>query len=107
MTLEIARKSLQASVSTPVSEDERAVDLVHAAEALLPADAAASGLAAFFAALYRGAPPEDITRYSAASLAAIAKLTFENTTRRQPRETLVHVLPFSAGQDGAETRPET
>ncbi len=37
-----------------------------------PSQAAQPELAAFFEALFRGAPPEDVTRYTAASLAELA-----------------------------------
>src|SRR5690348_14370927 len=106
MTAELARKPTESSVSRPLSEDEIALDRVHEAEALLRPDAA-SGLQAFFAALYRGAPPEDITRYAPESLAALAELAFGATAHRKPGETLVYTCPFrSTRPDGGE-RSET
>jgi glutamate dehydrogenase len=104
MTAEIATNPRQQT--RPATEDDLALDRVHAAEALLPADADKTGLAPFFAALYRGAPPEDITRYSAESLSAIAELAFQNTVSRKPRETLVQVLAFAANNNGG-ARQET
>ncbi len=104
MTVEIARKPPEAP--RPLSEDDIALDRVHAAEALLPSDAATTGLRGFFSCLYGGAPPEDVTRYAPESLAALAELAFEKTARRKAGETLVEVLPFSTqSEDG--TRDET
>src|SRR5437763_13427503 len=96
MAAEPARKRQDVSASKLESDDDRAIQRMHAAEALLPADASVSGLKAFFAALYRGAPPEDVLRYAPESLAALAQLAFEKTRQRRPGETLVEVLPFQA-----------
>ena len=79
MTVDITRKSNDTPASAPASEDDLALNRVHAAEALLPKDAPQSGLKGFFAALYGGAPPEDITRYAPESLAALAEIAFEKT----------------------------
>src|SRR5262249_54831186 len=61
----------------------------------------------FFAALYRNAPPEDVTRYAPESLAALADLAFEKTATRKSGETLVHVLPFQSTRDDGSERTET
>src|SRR4051794_7835626 len=106
MAAEPARKRPDTSPSKPESEDDLAIERVHAAEALLPADAAASGLNTFFAALYRGAPPEDVLRYAPESLAALAELAFEKTQKRRAGETLIELLPFQA-QTGSGARNET
>ncbi|HEX3673191.1 MAG TPA: NAD-glutamate dehydrogenase [Rhizomicrobium sp.] len=64
------------------------------------------GQAAFFDAFYRGAPPEDVTRYAPESLAALAALVFENSLKRKPGETLVSLFDMNAqSRDGA--RKET
>ena len=92
MNAETARKQ-EVPVANPISEDERALDRVHAAEGLLSGGAAGSGLKSFFTALYRGAPPEDITRYTPESLVALAELAFEKSSNRKPGETSVEVFP--------------
>jgi glutamate dehydrogenase len=107
MTADIARKSKDSSVPALVSEDELALDRVHRAESLSPPDATKSGLKGFLAALYRGAPPEDITRYAPESLAALAELTFDKTAVRRPGESLVNVLPFRSTRDDCSERTET
>src|SRR5580765_3122195 len=106
MNAETARKQ-ELPVASPISEDERALDRVHAAEALLPAAAAASSLRSFYTALYRGAPPGDITRYTPESLVALAVLAFENTNKRNPGETSVEVFPFRSDVEGGGERNET
>ena len=90
----------------PPSEDDLALDTAEAAEALLPADSGTSGLKAFFAALFRGAPPEDITSYAPESLVALAARAFEKSARRKPGETIVDVFPFRA-QNRQGERNET
>ncbi|MBV9570498.1 MAG: NAD-glutamate dehydrogenase [Alphaproteobacteria bacterium] len=105
MTAEIVRKAQPPSVSPTSSEDELALDRVHAAESMLPPDAVASGLKAFFERLYRGAPPSDVTRYAPEALAQLAALAFEKTARRRPGEILVDIVPFRAAT-GAGFRDE-
>ena len=104
MTAEIIRNA-PPSASTSCNEDELALDRVHAAESLLPPDAAASGLKTFFERLYRGAPPSDVTRYSSEALAELAALAFAKTARRRPGEILVDIVPFRAAA-GAASREE-
>jgi glutamate dehydrogenase len=106
MTAEPALKRQPSKSPRPPNEDDLALERIHAAESLLPADAAASALKTFFAALFRGAPPEDITRYAPESLAALAELIFEKTANREPGGTLVEVFPFRA-QHETEERNET
>ncbi|HEY1637224.1 MAG TPA: hypothetical protein VGF62_01770, partial [Rhizomicrobium sp.] len=107
MTADIVRKTAAPPISQPVREDDLALERVHAAETLLPAGSERSGLKGFFEALYRGAPPEDITRYAPESLAALAELVFENTARRKPGETLVRTFPFRTAREGGGERNET
>jgi len=99
MTAELVRQSQNSPVPRPLTEDELAIERVHQAEARLPADAVRTGLGPFFAALYRDAPPEDVTRYAPESLAGLAQLVFEKTARRKSRETLVQVVPFESQQE--------
>jgi glutamate dehydrogenase len=106
MNAETARKQ-EVPVANPISEDERALDRVHAAEGLLSGGAAGSGLKSFFTALYRGAPPEDITRYTPESLVALAELAFEKSSNRKPGETSVEVFPFRSDVEGGGERNET
>jgi len=49
-------------------------------------------LLAFFEALYRNAAPEDINRYTADALAALARLVFARVNRRKPGESLVDLF---------------
>src|ERR1700744_2968514 len=65
-----------------------------------------SGLVNFFDALFAGAPPEDVIRYSAESLAALATLVFERSAIRKPGETLTDILSFRASGDD-DTRHES
>jgi glutamate dehydrogenase len=105
MTTDTARTRPSPSPRPP-SEDDIALETAEAAEALLPADSTASGLRAFFTALFRGAPPEDIISYTPESLAALAERAFAKSGHRKPGETLVDVFPYRA-QDGASERNET
>ncbi len=102
MTVDTALKRQGSKSPRPPNEDDLALERIHAAESLLPAEAAASGLKTFFATLFRGAPPEDITRYAPESLVALAELIFERTTRRKPGGTLVEVFPFRAQRETDE-----
>jgi glutamate dehydrogenase len=56
-------------------------------------------LAFFFEALYRGAPPEDVTRYTPATLAELAGLVSQKSARRAAGETLVEIFDFRAEGD--------
>ncbi len=62
--------------------------------------------AAFFEALFAGAPPEDVTRYTAASLAELAAHVYEHSERRKPGETRVELFQFRAEGDNI-VRTET
>ena len=68
----VQRREVLAHAARPQSEDDQALDRVGAAESLLDARGGGADLRRFFACLYGGAPPEDITRYSAESLVALA-----------------------------------
>jgi glutamate dehydrogenase len=93
-----ARKEIADRPEPPLSEDDLAMERIEAAGALLRTGD--PGPSAFFAALYRSAPPEDITRYAPESLAELAGLVFAHTARRKPGETLVELIPFRAqGRD--------
>ncbi len=74
--------------------EARAVKELSAAASILKS--AEPGLAAFFDAFYRGASPEDLTRYTPESLAALASLVFERSAVRKPGETLVTTFEFQA-----------
>jgi glutamate dehydrogenase len=63
-------------------------------------------LGGFFDALFAGAPPEDIARYSPASLASLATLIFEHSATRAPGQSHVEILSFRADND-SETRNES
>jgi glutamate dehydrogenase len=62
--------------------------------------------AAFFDALFAGAPPEDVARYTPQSLAALATVVFEHSAKRLPDESHVEVLSFRA-DGGGDTRNES
>src|SRR5881392_1678754 len=102
----VQRREVLAHAARPQSEDDQALDRVGAAESLLDARGGGADLRRFFACLYGGAPPEDITRYSAESLVALANLVFEQTAQRNPGETIVELLPFRVG-DEQTARNET
>jgi glutamate dehydrogenase len=74
--------------------EARAVKELSAAASILKS--AEPGLAAFFDAFYRGASPEDLTRYTPESLAALAGLVFAQSAVRKPGETLVTTFEFQA-----------
>jgi glutamate dehydrogenase len=103
MTPEAARLADPADAAVVAHDDEaRAAASLSQATKLLKAP----GQAAFFDAFYRGAPPEDVTRYAPESLAALASQVFEHTATRRPGETAVALFNFSAqGRDLA--RKET
>ncbi|HEY5337553.1 MAG TPA: NAD-glutamate dehydrogenase [Rhizomicrobium sp.] len=52
--------------------------------------------AAFFDALFAGAPPEDIARYKPESLAALATLAFDRSAIRKPGESHIEIASFPA-----------
>jgi glutamate dehydrogenase len=85
--------NIRSSSAAEQSEDDRALDLVERASKALGASAE---LQSFFHALYGGASPEDITRYTADSLAALAKHAFDASAQRASGDTLVRLLPFEA-----------
>ena len=93
MTSPVAHALRNDSVDTHDIE-ERAVTELSAAASILKA--AEPGLAAFFDAFYRGASPEDLTRYTPESLAALAGLVFAQSAVRKPGETLVTTFEFQA-----------
>ena len=81
-----------------MSEDDLALERVGEARSRLPAEEQR-----LFDAIFRGAPPEDVTRYDAASLAALASLVFEATSSRAAGQTLVRLIPFVANGSRSET----
>ncbi|HUJ02901.1 MAG TPA: NAD-glutamate dehydrogenase [Rhizomicrobium sp.] len=84
-------------------DDARAAARLDAALKLLKASE--PGVTDFFQSLYRGAPPDDVNRLAPASLAALARLVFDETRRRKQGETLVAIREFRA-ETGEETRGE-
>src|ERR1041385_5307260 len=94
--LALQRREIPASPANAQTEDDLALEHIERAEKALEKWAVDGPLKAFFTGLFRGAPPEDITRYSPESLAVLAKLVFECSTRRAPSETLVNVFQFPA-----------
>ncbi len=83
---------------TPLPDDDSdAAARLDAGAKLLKA--AEPGVLDFFQALYRGAPPDDITRYAPESLAALARLVYEASAVRKPGETHLHVSEFRAEAD--------
>jgi glutamate dehydrogenase len=98
-----ARKPVPTPAEAPSSEDELAIERIEAAARLLRGGD--PDLASFFAALYRSAPPEDVTRYAPESLAELASLVFAHSARRKRGETLVELLSLRA-QGGEAVRNE-
>ena len=79
-------------------EDRRAAAHIAAGAALLKPSW--PKLAEFFQALFRDAPPEDVTRFTPASLAELAERVFDRSKTRKPGETLVTLFNFRAeGED--------
>jgi len=101
MTPKAASAPHAAEAIQAAQDDEKlAAERVDSAAAILAKNGADSAFMAFFTSLYRGAPPEDVTRYDAQSLADLARIAFENFARRKPGHTLVSLHEFSATVDG-------
>jgi glutamate dehydrogenase len=101
MTPEAARSAEADSAGAVLptdEEDRKAAAHIAAGAALLKPSW--PKLAEFFQALYRAAPPEDVTRYTPASLAELAERVFEHSKTRKPGETLVTLFNFRA--EGAD-----
>ena len=80
----------------PVNDSDASARLDAAARLL---KAAEPGVLEFFHGLYRGAPPDDITRYAPESLAALSRLVFEATAARKPGTSLLRLAEFRAQAD--------
>jgi glutamate dehydrogenase len=79
------------------NDETRAAARIREGKAIL---AAQPELAAFFEALFASAPPEDVSRYSAASLAELAGAIYTHGERRKQGETCVELFQFRAeGED--------
>ncbi len=103
MTPDIANAADPADAAVVAHDDEARSAAALAAAGKMLGD---PGAAAFFRDFYRGAPPEDITRYVPAALAALASRAFELSAARANGETLVTLFDFDAqGPGGA--RKET
>src|SRR5665213_3138505 len=76
------------------ADEENAARTIAAARKLLKASDPA--LIQFFDALFAGAPPEDVARYTAQSLADLAALAFAHSAVRLPGESHVEIVPFTA-----------
>ena len=101
MTSNLARAANPADAATVAEEDE-AVATKHLAEATKLMKAADPVQKNFFDALYWGAPPEDVNRYTPESLAALASDVFTHSATRKPGDTLVDIFEFRAqGKSGA------
>ncbi|HEV2561378.1 MAG TPA: NAD-glutamate dehydrogenase [Rhizomicrobium sp.] len=98
MTADLAPVAVPA---LPNDDDARAAARLEAAAKFVKAD-----ITDFFHTLFRGASPEDVTRYAPESLAALARLVFEQTATRKPGETLVRLAGFRAQADD-HARSET
>ncbi len=85
-------------------EEHAAAGRTAAAAALLKS--AGPEVAQFCDAFYAGAPPEDVARYAADSLAAIAKLVFERSSLRRPGDTLAELLELRS-PEGDQSLGET
>ncbi|HUB85300.1 MAG TPA: NAD-glutamate dehydrogenase domain-containing protein, partial [Rhizomicrobium sp.] len=83
-------------------DEEDAARRIAAARKLLSGDGVSP---AFFDALFAGAPPEDVARYTPASLAALAALAFDHSAARPADQSHIEILSFRAESD-AGTRNE-
>ncbi|MDE2462197.1 MAG: NAD-glutamate dehydrogenase, partial [Alphaproteobacteria bacterium] len=105
MTPETARRASTASASAAAhDEDALAAQCLRAGTALIASSR--PDLTAFFNDFYAGASPQDIIRYTPASLVELAERVFEATSRRSEDETLVELFTFhTQREDGplAET----
>ncbi len=90
--------------ATPRSDDAAGAECIAAAAGLIKA--AEPGLKAFFESFYRGASPEDVSRYAPESLAALASLVYAHTAQRKSGETVVAMFDFHA-QGRASAHNET
>jgi glutamate dehydrogenase len=98
------RENPPPSSAAEPKEDDRALDIVESANTTL---AGSAELQSFLNALFGGASPEDITRYTPESLGRLAKLVFDASAERKSGETLVRLLPFDAEAPGGGNRHET
>ncbi|MGA9794986.1 MAG: NAD-glutamate dehydrogenase [Rhizomicrobium sp.] len=105
MTPNLARAADPADAAAAAQEDETAATR-HLADAATLMKSASPAQAAFFDALYRGAPPEDVNRYAPASLAALADEVFAHSAVRKSGDTLLDVFEFHA-QGKHQARNET
>jgi glutamate dehydrogenase len=81
------------SIQSAADADEAKGALcLDAAGDVLKARQADAALLSFFAALFRNATPEDVTRYTPDALAALARLVFARVQSRKPGETLVNLF---------------
>ncbi len=99
-----AARSRPEAATISDSEDPGSNRCLAAAAILIKA--AEPGLKAFFQAFFRGASPEDVTRYAPESLAALASLVYSRTAQRKPGETSVSIFDFHA-QSLASSHNET
>jgi glutamate dehydrogenase len=93
-----------APAATPRSDDAAGAENIAAAASLIKA--AEPGLKTFFDSFYRGASPEDVSRYAPESLAALASLVYSHTAQRKSGETIVALFDFHA-QGRASAHNET
>jgi glutamate dehydrogenase len=80
-------------------EEQAATARVRAAETRL--DRSEPGLAEFCQALYGGAPPEDITRFSGETLATLAREVFARSRVRLKGATLTEIFDIPSEEPGA------
>ena len=101
MTPEPAIRAGAAGVAAVAPDDDtKAAERLRAGAALIPATR--PDLAAFFTDFYAGASPQDITRYTPASLAELAERVFAVTSCRAEDETLVETFVFHAQREDGQ-----
>ncbi|HEX4533500.1 MAG TPA: NAD-glutamate dehydrogenase, partial [Rhizomicrobium sp.] len=95
----VAAAADPADAAVQAHEDEKiAAKLTKAGAAAL--GNAAPGLAAFYELFYRNAPPDDITRYNAEALAALAASVFKRCAHRKHGESYVELFsPHAENKD--------
>ena len=85
------------AVAAERDEEKSASARVIAAKTLL--GKAPPEVVGFCDALYGGAPPEDITRFSSDSLATLAREVFARSQSRIPGDTLIDMFEFRPGEE--------
>jgi glutamate dehydrogenase len=88
------------AIEAAQDDEKLAAERIDLAAAILAKEGADSAFTAFLATLYRGAPPEDVTRYDAPSLVSLAHIAFKSFVHRKPGESFVSLHEFQPTVEG-------